>query len=65
MNRADLADLYRDYIACLNRQDWPGLGRFVHEMSSTTPGRSACPAIARCWSGTFAKFRICVLTSRC
>lgn len=31
MNRADLADLYRDYIACLNRQDWPGLGRFVHD----------------------------------
>lgn len=31
MNSADLADLYRDYIACLNRQDWPALGRFVHD----------------------------------
>ena len=31
MNSADLADLYRNYIACLNRQDWPTLGRFVHE----------------------------------
>lgn len=29
MTRSDLADLYRDYIACLNRQDWPDLGRFV------------------------------------
>ena len=31
MNSADLADLYCNYIACLNRQDWPTLGRFVHE----------------------------------
>jgi predicted ester cyclase len=29
MNGADLADVYRDYIACLNRQDWPKLGQFV------------------------------------
>ena len=26
-----LADIYRDYIACLNRQDWGNLGRFVHQ----------------------------------
>ena len=31
MTKADLADLYRGYIACLNKQDWPGLGQFVHE----------------------------------
>lgn len=31
MDRADLADLYRNYIACLNRQDWPVLGLFVHD----------------------------------
>ncbi|SEJ16653.1 ester cyclase [Paraburkholderia diazotrophica] len=23
--------IYRNYIACLNRQDWPGLGQFVHD----------------------------------
>lgn len=27
----DLRDVYRDYIACLNAQDWPRLERFVHE----------------------------------
>ena len=27
----DLADIYRDYIACLNKQDWPNLGRFVDD----------------------------------
>ncbi len=27
--RTDLADIYRAYIACLNGQDWPRLGRFV------------------------------------
>jgi len=31
MTTADLSDIYRDYIACLNRQDWPKLGQFVHE----------------------------------
>ncbi|OAF09897.1 ester cyclase [Bradyrhizobium centrolobii] len=31
MTKSDLADIYRDYIACLNRQDWPALGRFVHD----------------------------------
>jgi len=25
------AELYRAYIACLNRQDWPELGRFVDD----------------------------------
>ena len=27
----DLADIYRAYIACLNRQDWPELGQFVDD----------------------------------
>jgi len=31
MTKADLSDIYRDYIACLNKQDWPILGQFVHE----------------------------------
>lgn len=30
MTRTDLADLYRDYIACLNKQDWLQLEQFVH-----------------------------------
>jgi steroid delta-isomerase-like uncharacterized protein len=31
MTETALADLYRDYIACLNRQDWPNLQRFVQD----------------------------------
>lgn len=31
MTRDDLTGIYHDYIACLNRQDWPGLGQFVHD----------------------------------
>lgn len=27
----DLSGVYRDYIACLNRQDWPNLGKFVQD----------------------------------
>jgi len=31
VTRNGLADLYRDYIACLNGRDWPRLGQFVQE----------------------------------
>jgi predicted ester cyclase len=31
MTATDLADFYRDYIHCLNAQDWARLGDFVHE----------------------------------
>ena len=31
MTEAALARSYRDYIACLNRQDWPNLHRFVDD----------------------------------
>ena len=30
MIKTHLPDIYRDYIACLNKQDWPKLERFVH-----------------------------------
>jgi predicted ester cyclase len=29
--KTDLSDIYRGYIACLNRQDWSLLERFVHD----------------------------------
>ena len=31
MIKTDLCDVYRDYIACLNKQDWPKLEQFVHD----------------------------------
>jgi predicted ester cyclase len=31
MTKDDLSHIYREYIACLNKQDWSNLGRFVHE----------------------------------
>jgi predicted ester cyclase len=31
MPKADLSDIYNNYIACLNKQDWPALGQFVHD----------------------------------
>jgi predicted ester cyclase len=29
--KTDLSDVYRNYIACLNKQDWPKLGQFVDD----------------------------------
>jgi predicted ester cyclase len=34
MSKAELSDVYRAYIACLNRQDWIELGQFVHQEAS-------------------------------
>lgn len=31
MTKTDLSTVYRDYIACLNKQDWPKLEQFVHD----------------------------------
>jgi predicted ester cyclase len=31
MTSPELNDAYRNYIGCLNRQDWPKLGEFVHD----------------------------------
>ena len=31
MVETDLSDVYRAYIACLNRQDWPNLTQFVQD----------------------------------
>jgi predicted ester cyclase len=31
MTKIDLSDIYRGYIACLNKQDWPKLEQFVHD----------------------------------
>jgi predicted ester cyclase len=31
VNKTDLSNVYRDYIACLNKQDWPKLEQFVHD----------------------------------
>jgi predicted ester cyclase len=30
MIRTELREIYQGYIACLNEQDWPKLGEFVH-----------------------------------
>jgi len=31
VTKTELSDVYRDYIACLNKQDWPRLGQFVDD----------------------------------
>jgi predicted ester cyclase len=31
MMKTDLSSIYREYIACLNQQDWPRLEQFVSE----------------------------------
>ena len=63
MTKTDISDIYRDYIACLNKQDWPNLGKFVHQDVHYNGERIGCQVIMRCWSEIFARFRISILTS--
>jgi predicted ester cyclase len=47
MTKADLSDIYRDYVACLNKQDWPNLGQFVHEEVHYNGGRIGLAELRR------------------
>ena len=53
MTQADLAGIYRDYIACLNRQDWPSLGRFVHDDVHYNGRRIGLPGYREMLEGDF------------
>ena len=48
MTEAALAQRYRDYIACLNREDWDNLRRFVADDARHNGRPFGSPAIARC-----------------
>lgn len=49
-----LADIYRDYIDCLNRRDLPALGRFVHEDVHYNGARVGLSGYRRMLEGDFA-----------
>ena len=53
MTRADLSDIYRGYIACLNQQDWPNLGKFVHELVHYNGERIGLPGYREKLEGDF------------
>jgi predicted ester cyclase len=46
MGNANLSDLYRDYVACLNAQNWANLETSWTARFSTTIGRSG-PKLSR------------------
>jgi predicted ester cyclase len=60
---ADLSDIYRDYIACLNKQDWQKLERFVH--NEVLQRSAGCQVIARCSKEIFMKFRTLISAFSC
>ncbi|CAN7440403.1 ester cyclase [Rhizobium sp. LjRoot254] len=43
MDKTELADVYRGYIACLNSQDWARLGQFVDGDASHNGRRIGLP----------------------
>ena len=53
MDRSDLTRCYRDYVACLNAQDWPALGRFVHDDVTHNGRRFGLPGYRRMLEGDF------------
>jgi predicted ester cyclase len=53
MIHSDLSEVYRNYIACLNNQDWPNLGRFVHEDVLYNGGRVGLAGYREMLEGDF------------
>lgn len=53
MEKADLSDRYRGYIDCLNGQDWPNLGRFVHPDVQYNGERIGLPGYREMLEGDF------------
>ena len=47
MTKSQLVEAYRDYIACLNRQDWENLGTFVHDDVSRNGERTGLSGYRR------------------
>jgi predicted ester cyclase len=53
MTSAELADIYRGYIACLNKPDWRSLGKFVHADVHYNGERIGLPGYRRMLEGDF------------
>lgn len=65
MTRVDLAEVYQGYIACLNRKDWPNLGKFVHKDVHYNGERIGLPGYREMLEGDFTRFRTFISTSSC
>ncbi len=57
MIKADLSDVYRDYIACLNKQIGRSWSSSFMTKCSTTVGRIGLSGIAGCSKETSLRFR--------
>lgn len=62
MSKTDLSTVFRDYIDCLNRQDWKSLAQFVDDEVRYNDQLIGCLVIAISLSMTFVKFPPFTLT---
>ena len=53
MTPADLTEIYRSYIACLNKQAWQNLAQFVHEDVHYNGKRIGLPGYREMLEGDF------------
>ena len=65
MTKTDLSDIYRDYIACLNKQDWPRLEQFVHDEVHYNGERIGLSGYREMLERDFMQFQTFILTSIC
>jgi len=55
MTNTDLSRVYRDYIACLNKQDWPNLEQFVDAEVNYNGQRIGLSGYRKMLEGDFAQ----------
>jgi predicted ester cyclase len=65
MNKTDLSDVYRDYIACLNKQDWPKLEQFVYDEVCYNGQRIGILGYREMLERDFYEFRTFISTFNC
>ncbi len=65
MTEPDLSDIYRSYIACLNRQDWKNLPQFVHDDVYYNDKQIGSAGYRAMLGETFARFPTFISTSIC
>jgi predicted ester cyclase len=65
MIKTDRSYVYRDYIACVNKQDWPMLEQFVHDEVYYNGERIGILGYREMLERDFMKFQTFISTFSC
>jgi len=65
MIKTDLSDVYREYIGCLNEQDWPKLEQFVDDEVSRNGQQIGLSGYRKMLENDFSEIQTFISTFNC